>query len=67
VLDARGTYDLRDAFWAEPDIEDAAAWLQRLDADAGLRRRMGEAGRSHAQATLSAAPLLSALAANGIA
>lgn len=66
ALDARGTYDLRGAFWAEPDIEDAASWLQRLSADAGLRRRMGEAGREHARNTLGAAPLLAALAANGI-
>ncbi len=66
ALDERGTYDLQGAFWAEPDIEDAAAWLRRLGADAGLRRVMGEAGRAHARATLGAAPVLAALAANGI-
>lgn len=67
VEDARGTYDLRGARWAEPDIEDAAAWLRRLRDDAGLRRRLGEAGRSHAQTALGAGPLLAALAASGIA
>lgn len=65
--DARGTYDLKGATWAEPEVEDAAAWLSRLAGDAGLRQRMGEAGRDYARETLGAAPLLAALAANGIA
>ncbi len=31
--------------WAEPDTDDAAAYLRRLAADAGLRARLGAAGR----------------------
>jgi glycosyltransferase involved in cell wall biosynthesis len=66
VVDRRGNYEVQGAFCAEPDCEDAAAWLQRLAADGGLRGRMGEAGRAHARAVLGPAPLLAALAANGI-
>jgi glycosyltransferase involved in cell wall biosynthesis len=43
--DARGTYDVPGAHWAEPDIAQAAEALRRLAADAGLRARVGEAGR----------------------
>ncbi len=66
AVDARGNYDVQGALWAEPDVEDAAAWLQRLGADAALRGRMGEAGQAHAREAIGAAPLLAALAANGI-
>jgi glycosyltransferase involved in cell wall biosynthesis len=43
--DARGTYDVPGASWAEPDIAEAAEALRRLAADAELRARIGEAGR----------------------
>ncbi len=65
--DSRGNYEVQGAVWAEPDLEDAAAWLQRLSADAALRARLGQAGRLHAEAALGPAPLLCALKANGIA
>jgi glycosyltransferase involved in cell wall biosynthesis len=64
--DSRGNYTVQGAFWADPDIEDAAAWLQYLGSDAALRQHMGEAGRRQAQIALGSEPLLSALAANGI-
>ncbi len=67
VVDPRGNYDLRNAQWAEPDVEDAAVWLKRLGDDSGLRQSMGEAGRRHAQGAIGAGPVLAALAANGIA
>ncbi len=66
AADARGVYQVPGACWAEPDIEDAAAQLRRLADDAGLRAAMGTAGQSHARNVLGAAPLLAALAANGI-
>jgi glycosyltransferase involved in cell wall biosynthesis len=66
VVDPRGNYDLRDAQWAEPDVEEAAVWLRRLGDDVALRQRMGEAGRAYAQNAIGAGPVLAALAANGI-
>ena len=67
VSDPRGTYEIPGALWAEPDIEETISWLRRLGADPGLRRTMGMAGQTHARNTLGAAPVLAALAANGIA
>jgi glycosyltransferase involved in cell wall biosynthesis len=67
VIDPRGNYQLPGAVWAEPDIEDAAAWLRRLAGDAGLRAAMGAAGQALAHEKMGEAPLLAALAANGIA
>lgn len=67
AVDPRGNYDLPGAMWAEPDIDDAAAALQRLAGDARLRAEMGEAGRLHARQALGDAPMLAALRANGIA
>jgi glycosyltransferase involved in cell wall biosynthesis len=67
VVDPRGNYDLKNAFWADPDVEEAASWLRRLADDAELRQRMGEAGRRHAQSAIGAGPVLAALAANNIA
>lgn len=66
VVDPRGTYDLPNALWAEPDIDDAAAWLVRLAGDAALRQSMGAAGQAYAREALGAAPVLAGLAANGI-
>jgi glycosyltransferase involved in cell wall biosynthesis len=67
AVDPRGNYDLPGAMWAEPDIEHAAAALQRLAGNSQLRAQMGDAGRAYARQALGAAPLLAALAANGIA
>jgi glycosyltransferase involved in cell wall biosynthesis len=66
VVDPRGTYQLPNAMWAEPALEDCVAWLRRLADDSGLRGRMAAAGQAHAREKLGEAPLLAALAANGI-
>ncbi len=64
--DDRGVYAIPGAVWAEPDVEDASAWLKRLFADSALRARMGEAGRLHAMKALGREALDAALSANGI-
>ncbi|MGO9818857.1 MAG: glycosyltransferase [Acidocella sp.] len=64
--DERGVYAVPGAEWADPDIEDAAAWLQRLFNDAALRANLGTAGQRHALNTLGREALDTALAANGI-
>ena len=51
VVDPQGVY--RGQSWAEPDIEAAARALVRLRGDAGLRRRLGEAGRARVAERLS--------------
>jgi glycosyltransferase involved in cell wall biosynthesis len=66
VLDKYGVYNMRGAHWAEPDVEDAAAWLKRLFDDSALRQRMGAAGKAYAERALGSAPLQAALAAAGI-
>ncbi len=66
AIDPRGTYQLPNAVWAEPDIDDTVAWLRRLAGDAALRASMGQAAKTHATEKLGVAPLLNALAANGI-
>ena len=38
AADTRGVYEVAGAVWAEPDIEDAAAWLRRLFDDSRLAR-----------------------------
>ncbi|HQT46523.1 MAG: glycosyl transferase family 1 [Acidocella sp. 20-63-7] len=67
VVDPRGTYDLPGARWADPDIEDAAQQLRRLAGDAPAREALAQAGLAYARGVLGAAPVLRALAANGIA
>lgn len=59
-------YNIPNAMWAEPDIEDAATWLRRLFGDAALRTKLGTAGQLHALQELSFKRLDAALAANGI-
>jgi glycosyltransferase involved in cell wall biosynthesis len=59
-------YAMPGAYWAEPEVEDAAAWLQRLFTDSALRQSMGEAGQAYARQALGSAPLQAALAAAGI-
>ncbi len=66
AVDPRGTYQLRGAAWAEPDFDDSVAWLRRLAGSAGLRASMGVAAKAYATEKLGAAPLLEALAANGV-
>jgi glycosyltransferase involved in cell wall biosynthesis len=67
VVDDGGDYTLPGAHWAEPDIEDAVAWLQRLFSDSALRQSMGTQGQAYAQRVLGLGPLQAALAAAGIA
>ncbi len=66
AIDPRGTYQLRNALWAEPDLDDSVAWLRRLAGDGELRARLGQAAQAHAAEILGAPPLLAVLAANGI-
>lgn len=66
VDDADGVYAMPGAYWAEPDIEDAVAWLQKLFADSALRQSMGAAGQAYAETALGLAPLQAALAAAGV-
>jgi glycosyltransferase involved in cell wall biosynthesis len=66
AADTRGVYEVAGAVWAEPDIEDAAAWLRRLFDDSALRATLATAGQRHAMARLGRAALDAALAANGI-
>ncbi len=66
VVDEYGVYNVRGAHWAEPDVEDAAAWLRRLFDDSTLRQQMGAAGKAHAERALGSGPLQAALAAAGV-
>lgn len=53
VDDPQGAYSQRDQVWAEPDEDDAAAWLCRLQADRDEYQRMGAAAMAEAEARLS--------------
>lgn len=66
VVDEYGVYNVSGAQWAEPDVEDATAWLKRLYDDSALRQQMGAAGKAYAEQTLGTAPLQTALAAAGV-
>jgi hypothetical protein len=66
AMDDRGVYQIPGAVWAEPDIEDAAWHLRLLAEDASARAALGAAGQKDALQTLSAKPLLAALAASGV-
>jgi glycosyltransferase involved in cell wall biosynthesis len=66
AIDDRGIYQIPSAVWADPDIEDAARHLRRLAEDSSARTTLGAAGQRDATQTLSAKPLLAALAANGV-
>jgi glycosyltransferase involved in cell wall biosynthesis len=48
VNDPRGAYGNAPTSWAEPDIEEAAAWLRRLRDDPGLRRTLADRSRAAA-------------------
>lgn len=65
ALDPRGVFDAPGAVWADPDIEAAAAWLQRLAGDPALRTRLGEAGRSAVKLRLGPEALAEAVRAIG--
>ena len=41
AMDPQGIYQFSTQRWAEPDVEDAAAWLTRLAEEPDLRRRLG--------------------------
>ena len=66
ATDPRGSYQMPHARWAEPDIEDAAARLRELSESPAKRMAMAQAGQAYAREVLGTAPLLAALAANGI-
>ena len=57
---------VKGAHWAEPDIEDAAAWLRRSFTDTALRTRLGMDGQAYAVQALGMDPLAAALEAAGI-
>jgi glycosyltransferase involved in cell wall biosynthesis len=65
--DPRGTYDVADAVWAEPDLADAVGHLRRLADDAAARTELGARARSAAHARLGSERLAEALHAIGIA
>ncbi|MDE8349983.1 MAG: glycosyltransferase [Acidocella sp.] len=64
--DDRGVYNVAGALWAEPDIEDAATKLRYLGYNTEQRQALGLTGQAQARHALGAAPLLAAIAANGI-
>ena len=65
VNDPRGTYDLPDAVWAEPDLGVAAKQLQRLADNPQARAMLGRAGQDAAQRRLGTDSLAAALDALG--
>jgi glycosyltransferase involved in cell wall biosynthesis len=67
AVDPRGVFQAPGAVWADPDVAAAAAGLQRLADDPGLRRRMGRAARAAAMARLGPAALGSAVRGLGLA
>jgi glycosyltransferase involved in cell wall biosynthesis len=44
--DRHGAFDVPGALWADPDVDEAAAWLRRYRQDAQLRRSMAATARS---------------------
>jgi glycosyltransferase involved in cell wall biosynthesis len=64
--DPRGTYQVADAVWAEPDVADAAAHLRRLADDEAARLALGARARAAAQDRLGSAPLAEAVRALGL-
>jgi glycosyltransferase involved in cell wall biosynthesis len=66
VDDPRGTYQVRGAVWAEPDIEEAAAHLARLADDPAERRALGARAKARAEAALGVGGLADALATIGV-
>jgi glycosyltransferase involved in cell wall biosynthesis len=65
--DPRGVFMAPGAFWAEADIDAAAAALQRLADDRQAREALGLAGQAAARRRLGTAGLEAALGAMGLA
>ncbi len=59
-------YALPGAAWAEPDVEAAASWLQRLADDPALRTAMGAKARAAAQARFGPEALAAAVQRVGL-
>ena len=55
VHDPQGTYTVQGALWAEPDIAEAAAWLNHLRDDSTSRHNLGARARAAAESKLSLA------------
>lgn len=53
VRDTAKVYRFRNAVWAEPDLEEAAAALRLLATDEALRQRLGSAARERATSLLA--------------
>ncbi|HKJ22040.1 MAG TPA: glycosyltransferase, partial [Gammaproteobacteria bacterium] len=51
VSDPQGIYGGAGAVWAEPDVDEAAGWLERLARDAPLRERLGLHAKKYAEET----------------
>lgn len=64
--DPRGVFDAPGAMWADPDAAAAAAALQSLAADPGLRGRLGAAARLAAMERFGPAPLADAVRILGL-
>ena len=64
--DPRRVFEAPGAHWAEPDIADAARWLQRLADAPALRAELGARGRIAVLARLGLAPLRAAVASLGL-
>jgi hypothetical protein len=57
VVDPQGKYPENAQFWAEPDIEDAAALLRAIASDGDRHARMCAAAREWGQRSFSTFPL----------
>ena len=66
AFDPRGTYNMADAVWAEPEIAEAIAHLRRLADDTTERHALGARARNAARERLGAEPLADAVRALGI-
>ncbi len=66
AVDDRGVYETPGAVWAEPDIDDAAAQLERLAADPAERAALGARGQAMATARLGDTALRQAVQALGL-
>ncbi len=59
--DPRGTYDIPNAVWADPDLRDAVGHLRRLADDAAERKALGARAREAARQRLGLGPFRTAL------
>lgn len=65
VIDPEAKYEAPDTCWAEPDIEHAAALLQRLRRNPDLVREMGCRAHASASAQLTAEAFVAGLMGDG--